>query len=91
MDPLKIVTNQSVAFTGTSAAITNAFGAGVTVIRVVSTTDCFIKFGSAPTATTSDMPLIANVVEYFGASPGVKIAAIQKASAGTLYVTEMCK
>lgn len=91
MDPLKIITNQTVSVSGTSAAVTNAFGSGTTVIRLVSTTDCYLKFGASPTATSSDILLPANVVEYFGASPGVKIAALQRSSSGTLYVTEMTK
>jgi hypothetical protein len=91
MDPLKIITNQTVSVSGTSAAVTNAFGNGTTIIRVVSTTDCFIKFGATPTAVAADMLLPAYVVEYFGATPGVKIAALQNTAAGTLYVTEMTK
>ena len=91
MDPLKIITNETVSVTGTSAAVTNAFGAGTTIIRLVSTTDCYLKFGATPTAVATDMLLPANVVEYFGATPGVKVAAIQRAAAGTLFVTEMSR
>ena len=91
MEPLRIITNQTVSVSGTSAAVTNAFGTSTTIIRLVSTTDCFIKFGATPTAVATDMLLPANVVEYFGATPGVKIAALQSTAAGTLYVTEMTK
>lgn len=91
MDPLKIITNQTVSVSGTSAAVTNAFGNGTTIIRLVSTTDCYLKFGATPTAVATDMLLPANVVEYFGATPGVKIAALQRSASGVLYVTEMTK
>lgn len=89
MNPIKITSNQTVSVSGTSAAVATAFGAGTSILRLVSTTACFIKFGAAPTATASDMLLPANVVEYFGTTPGVKVAALQQSSAGTLYVTEM--
>ena len=89
MNPLRIITNQTVSVSGTSAAVTNAFGTGTTIIRLVSTTDCYLKFGATPTAVSTDMLLPANVVEYFGATPGVKIAALQRSTAGTLFVTEM--
>lgn len=91
MTPHKIITTQTVSVSGTSAAVTNAFGAGTTVIRIVSTTDCHIRFGDAPTATTNHMLLPANVVEYFAVSPGVKVAAVQRFAGGTLYVTEMSR
>jgi hypothetical protein len=70
-----------------------AFTAETTVIRVVATTNCHIKFAAAPTATTSNIYLPAGVVEYFLVTPSTKVAAI-KASGGTagiLYVTEMTK
>ena len=91
MNPMKNVKTQTVSVSGTSAATTDAFGDSTTTIRVVSTTDCYLKFGAAPVATSSNMLLPANVVEYFAATPGVKLAAIQKTVSGTLYVTEMTK
>lgn len=91
MTPHKIILTQTVSVSGTSAAVTNAFGSGTTVIRIVSTTDCHIRFGDSPTATTSHMLLPANVVEYFAVSPGVKVAAIQRSTSGTLFVTEMTR
>lgn len=88
-DALKVVTNQVVAFTATSAAMTNAVGAGVTVVRLVATSACHINVGVTPTATTSNMYLPANVVQYLAISPGLKVAAIQNAAGGNLHVTEM--
>lgn len=79
-------TVQTLSVTGTSAAITNAVTSDI--IRIVCTQDCFIVFGTAPTATTSDTFILANSVEYFRISPGEKVAAIRSTTSGTLYVTE---
>lgn len=89
MNPYKIIGTQVVSVSSTSAAIGTAFASATTVIRMVSTTDCHIRFGDTPTATSSHMLLPANVVEYFRVTPGVKVAAIQRSVGGTLYVTEM--
>lgn len=89
---LKPSTTQAVTISGTSAATSNALNKNIVVIRVVSTTACFIKIGTGtPTATSADMPLMASVPEYFrvDANQTVKVAGIQMASGGTLYVTEM--
>lgn len=88
-DALKPVTNQVVAFTASSAAMTNAVGAGITVVRLVATSACHIAVGVTPVATTSNMYLPANTVQYLAISPGLKVAAIQNAAGGNLHVTEM--
>lgn len=82
-------TTQSKAYTGTSAAVTNAFGSQTYRVRLWATTDCHVVFAGSPTATTSDMPLTARVPEYFSVNPGEKVAAIQDSAGGTLYVTEL--
>ena len=89
MQPHKIIGTQTISVSGTSAATSTAFGDNTTIVRLVSTTDCHLRFGTSPTATTSNMMLPANVVEYFKVTPGVKLAAIQRLASGTLYVTEM--
>ena len=88
-DALKAVTNQVVAFTASSAAMTNAVGSGITIVRIVATSACHIAVGVTPVATTSNMYLPANVVQYLAISPGLKVAAIQNAAGGNLHVTEM--
>lgn len=82
-------TTQTITTSGSSAAISTAFATGTTVVRIVATEDVNIKFGSAPTATTSDPFVPANQVEYFKVTAGEKVAAIQNSAAGTCYVTEM--
>lgn len=79
---------QSVAVSGTSAQST-AITANAGYVRLFSTTLCHIRMGSNPTATTSNMPLGANVPEYFVCPSGSKIAVIQNSASGTLYITEV--
>lgn len=89
--PFRFGTVQVVTVSAVSAATSNAFGAQTRVIRVASTTDCHIKIGDAPTATTSDHVLPAGVVEYIVVDPSDKLAAIQVAGGGSLSVTELTK
>jgi hypothetical protein len=42
-----------------------AFNAATNVVRVLCTSTCSIKFGTSPTATTSNKPLAAGAPEYF--------------------------
>lgn len=84
-------TTQTVAYTGTHGAISSAIGADTHVVRVLCTTDAFIVFANTPVATTSGMPVSAGIAEYLNIKPGSKVSAIQRASGGDLYVTEMSK
>lgn len=90
MDPYKIIGTNVITVSGTSAA-SPAFMNQTTIIRLVSTTDCHIRFDGTPTATTTQMLLPANVVEYFRVTPGQKVAAIQRSAGGSLFVTEMTR
>lgn len=85
-------TTQTVTFSGTSAATSNALGKHVVVIRVLASEDCFIKIDTGtPTATTDDLPLASGVPEYFRVDgyKTLKVAAVQSSTGGNLYVTEM--
>jgi hypothetical protein len=89
-------TTQTVAYTGTAAACTNAFGSQTRYIRVVANSACHILVAGTPVATTSDPFLPANWVEYLTVNPGEKISAIKAATNGlvtttdgTLWVTEL--
>ena len=82
-------TTQKASYTASSAAITNAVGNNIHVIRVIATTACYITIDKSPTATTSDMYLPAGVAEYLTIHPGEKVAAIRVSADGDLYVTEM--
>jgi hypothetical protein len=85
----RLGTHQSVAYTGTAGTITNAVGTGVQKVRVIVTTDAYVKIGSSPTATTSDVYMSAESPEYFTIAAGEKVSAIQLSSGGTLHVTEI--
>jgi hypothetical protein len=80
--------SQKVAYDGSvqSAALT----AGVSVIRLVSTTACHVKTGSNPTAVADGtcVYLPANTPLMLGVSSGDKVAAIKDATGGNLFITE---
>jgi hypothetical protein len=59
------------------------------VVRVIATTDCHIKFGSNPTAAADGTSLFlpAYAAEYFQFGSGDKIAVIQDAASGNLFIT----
>lgn len=78
---------QRVAVSGTSAA-SAAFGANTRMIRICADTDCYFRFGSAPTALTTDLFLAAGTPEYWGVKAGDKIAVIQKSAPGGLTIAE---
>lgn len=89
--PYQNGTTQAITTSGTSAAITNAWGANTRLIRIATTADAHYTIGSAPTATTSDPLLPAGVVEYLIVPPSLKLAAIQVTAAATFTVTEVSK
>jgi hypothetical protein len=77
----------TVAYTGT-AGTTAAINKEATSIRVMSTTDCFIEIGTAPTAVANTgLYLPALVPEYFTCPANCKVSAIQVSAGGSLYVT----
>lgn len=82
-------TVQHVTYTATAGTITNAVGAQTYKVRVLVTTDAYIKIGNSPTATTNDTYMTAGLPEYFTITPGQKVSAVQVASGGTLNVTEI--
>lgn len=87
---------QTIAFDA-SAAITNPFGPETYQLRLVADSACCYRIGNGTqTATTADVFLPANAIEYVIVSPGQSIAAIKAATnglvtatAGTLWITEM--
>jgi hypothetical protein len=85
----RLGTHQSAAFTGTAGTITNAIGSGCNKVRVIVTAAAYIKIGSSPPATTSDVYLPADAAEYFTIASGEKVSAVQVSSGGTLHVTEI--
>ncbi len=94
----RLGTSQDVSLSGTSAAVTNPFGAQTYQIRVVvfnaggTVTSARIRIGDGtPTATTTDAAIPLNTPEYFTVTPGQKIAGILTGSTptATMSVSEI--
>lgn len=89
--------SQKVSYTAASAVCGTEFGSQTYVVRLIASTDCYIKFGktsasSVLTATTSDMFVKADwTPEYIMVTPGQSVAAIRASADGTLYVTEVTR
>ena len=73
---------------GASSAQSTALAVNTTLVRVFSDTLCHLAFGDNPTATSSDFPLAADTEAYLRVQRTSKIAVIQNAAAGTLWITE---
>ena len=78
----------NVAFAATSVT-TAAISAPSNVIRIVSTSDCFIEISPSgtPASATSSLYLPAISPEYFQCPTNCKVSVIQEGVPGTLYVT----
>lgn len=65
---------QTVTFTTStqSAALNEA----TRYVRIISDANCNISVGINPTATASNMRMTADIPEYFGVTPGHKIAVV---------------
>lgn len=97
--PRRVITSQTVAYTGTSAAATNAFGSQTYCLRLCATSDCVYKVGDGTQTAVDDSTgvyLPAKWESFIQVNPGQRIAVIQKATnglvtgtAGTLWVSEM--
>lgn len=82
---IKPTASVNLAFAGTSAQSSALVG---TIVRVIATQNCWLAFGTNPTAnTTTSVYLPSGAVEYFAITTGWKIAAIQDSAAGTLNIT----
>jgi hypothetical protein len=87
---------QTIAFDG-SVGAAGKFGAETFQIRLTASSACCYRIGDGTqTATTADIFLPANTVEFVTVTPGQNIAAIKAATnglvtatAGTLWVTEL--
>ena len=85
-----IVSNENVAYTA-SAAPSAAFANGINAIRIASSTACYYKIGATPVATTSDVYLPANEIEYLIVNQGQKISFIRVSTDGIASVTQISK
>ena len=71
-----------------SSSVQSSAVMGGTVVRLISTTDCYVEVGTNPTATASTSTLLAAMVaEYILVKTTDKLAAIRKTADGTLNIT----
>ena len=89
-NPFRYNGTQVVSYTGT-AANSSAVGSQTYAVRLVATTACHVRINATtPTAVTTDTYLAALApAEYVAVSPGDIISAVQDASNGKLYITEL--
>lgn len=84
---LNVAGNDVVAVSGTSA---QSAALDTAEIQLVSTTNCWLKFGTNPTAvasTDANQYLPANVIWTIKWVPGDKVGVIQDSASGYLTVT----
>jgi hypothetical protein len=73
------------------SAKTNKYAECVAIMVVTTGAGCHVKFGSAaPTATTSDFFIPANVPTVIKVNPGKAfMSVIQNAATATVFITEL--
>lgn len=81
----KATTRYSLSDTAANGSLT--IGAGIRVVRIVSTLDC--HYDPTGTATVSKVFLPAGVVEYIHVFEGDQISMITSGATGFAYVTTM--
>jgi len=79
------VTNQ--AYTGTASAVI-AVSAGIFKVRLLSTTDCYVRTDGVTATSSNGVYLPALQAEYATVRGGQGITAVQVSAGGTLQVTE---
>lgn len=83
---------QNVAYTATAGTIANALQTSTNAVRITVTTDAFVEFvsGSDVAAAATGFFVKANT-PTIAARPAnkTKVSAIQSASGGSLYITEL--
>ena len=82
--------SQRLSFTGTSAQ-SSAVGVNTRLVQLFATEDCWVVFGTNPTAAVNDGSsffLPGGIFLYYGISGSAKIAAIQDSTSGYLHIIE---
>lgn len=72
------VADQAVTFTTSTASA--AFNAATKFVRLLSTIDCHVVFGAAPTATAAKQKIVAGTEYWRSVVPGQKVAAYDGSS-----------
>lgn len=66
----------------------NAFSGKTTIVRLFSTKDCWLSFGSNPTITGSTFFMPGGIIDYIGVDGGWKIQVQRDTADGILYIAE---
>lgn len=76
LPPVPPAVGQVLTYSATAASA--AFTANTAYVRLVSDADCHLEFGAGSISATvnSVVKLTAGLPEYFGVTPGHKVAAI---------------
>jgi hypothetical protein len=70
------IATANLTFTGTSAA-SSAFNSATNVVRLIPDADCYITFGTDPTATNTKIKMLAGQIgDFWLDRTGLKVAAI---------------
>lgn len=77
VEPARIV--QQIAVSGVSAACPVEFEGNTRFVRVHTDVTIRIAFGKNPVASSASQRMPAGATEYFGVTPGIKMAAITSA------------
>ena len=80
------------ATTALSISGTAAEATGLTqdaTYRLWPSVACFVRFAASGDATTSDMPLTAELAEWLTLNDLTRLSAITAGGTGTLYITKM--
>ncbi len=96
-DSARLVTVQTIAYTGNSVSVAARFTPQTRQLRLAASSPCFYRITDAATAATiTDTFLPANFLDYVSCTPGQVISAIRAvidgvntAANGTLNVTEL--
>ena len=70
-----VIIDQQIGISG-SASLSAAFNATTRLVRLHTDAICSIKFGSNPTAATTNARLALGSTEYFVVVPGQKVSVI---------------
>lgn len=84
----RIGTSGNATYTGTAGSV-GPIGAETYKVRVLVTTDAWVTTDGSTPSNTSGAYVVALSPEYFTTTPGQTVKAVQVASNGTLYVTEI--
>lgn len=59
------------------------------IVRIITTQNCHVAYGTDPTATPNNMFMTSGSPEYFVVHPGHRLAFIRNSDNGTAFITIM--